>query len=101
MTSGEIKLLVKEIHDRCQEDELQQRTVEMEMSIMQQKIHRYSIKQLGEIPVAREDSMIRILVCQMGGCTSAEVKKTKISATERLIQKCDINLCLFMELNFN
>jgi hypothetical protein len=37
----------------------------------------------------------------MGGCTSAEVRKVKISATERLIQKYDINLCLFMELNFN
>ncbi len=38
LTSREIKLLMQEIHDRCQEDKLQQCTVEMEMRAMQQKI---------------------------------------------------------------
>ncbi len=36
-----------------------------------------------------------------GGCASAEVREIKIASTEKLIQKYDINLCLFMELNFN
>jgi hypothetical protein len=44
---------------------------------------------------------MRILVCQMGGCTSAEVRKIKILDTERLIKKNNINLYLFMKLNFN
>ncbi len=67
------------------------------MSTMQQKIQRYNIEQLGEIPVARKDGTMRVLVCQMGGCTSAEVREIKILATERLIQKYNINLCFFHE----
>jgi hypothetical protein len=35
LTSGEVKLLVQEIHDCCQKDELQQGTVDAEMSAMQ------------------------------------------------------------------
>jgi hypothetical protein len=37
----------------------------------------------------------------MGGCTSAETREIKIAATERLIRKYSVNLCLFMELNYN
>ena len=44
---------------------------------------------------------MRIVVCQMGGCASAEAREFKIASTEKLIRKYDINLCLFMELNFN
>jgi hypothetical protein len=44
---------------------------------------------------------MRILVCQMGGCASAEAREFKIAATEKLTCKYNINLCLFMELNFN
>jgi hypothetical protein len=39
--------------------------------------------------------------CQMGGCASTEAREVKIAATEKLICKYDINLCLFMEPNFN
>ncbi len=48
----------------------------------------------------REDSTMRVLVSQMGGCASMETRKIKIATTE-LIHKYDINLCTFMELNFN
>jgi hypothetical protein len=44
---------------------------------------------------------MRIIVCQMGGCASPETREIKIAATESIIQKYNINLCLFMELNFN
>ncbi len=44
---------------------------------------------------------MRILVCQMGGCASVEAREFKIATTEKLIRKYNINLCLFMELNFN
>ncbi len=61
----------------------------------------YYVEQLGEMPIKREDSTMRILVSQMGGCTSMETREIKIAATERLICKYDINVCAFMELNFN
>jgi hypothetical protein len=44
---------------------------------------------------------MRILVCQMGGRASVEATEFKIAATKKLIRKYNINLCLFMELNFN
>ena len=44
---------------------------------------------------------MRILVSQMGGCASVESREIKISATKDLIRRYDINLCAFMELNFN
>ncbi len=49
----------------------------------------------------REDDTMRVLVSQMGGCASMETCKIKIATTEQLIRKYDINLCAFMELNFN
>jgi hypothetical protein len=102
LTSGEVKLLVQENHDRCQEGELRQGTVDVEISAMQLKIQKYNFKQLGDVPTAREDGTMRILVSQIGGCASAEIREIKIATTtERLIQKYDKNLCLFMELNFN
>jgi hypothetical protein len=89
LTSREVKLLVQEIHDRHQEDELRQGTVDAGMSTMQQKIHKYNIKQLGDVPTSREDGMMRILVSQMGGCTSAVIRELKRAATDSLIQKYD------------
>jgi hypothetical protein len=74
LTSREIKLLVQEICDCHQEDKLQQCMVEMEMSAMQQKIQRFNVEQLGEMPIAREDGTMRILMFQMEGCASAEVR---------------------------
>ncbi len=44
---------------------------------------------------------MQILVCKMGGCASTEARDFKIAATVKLICKCNINLCLFMELIFN
>jgi hypothetical protein len=44
---------------------------------------------------------MRVLVSQMGGCASMETREIKIATTEQLIRKYDINLCAFMELNFN
>ena len=57
--------------------------------------------QLGEIPIEREDGTMRIMVCQMGGCVGKEVREIKMSTTEKLIQKYDVNLVACMELNFN
>jgi hypothetical protein len=59
------------------------------------------VEQLGEIPLEQEDGIMKILVCQMGGCARVEAREFKIATTKKLIQKYDINLCLFMELNFN
>jgi hypothetical protein len=86
LTNGEIKLLVKEIHKRQIEGELQQGIAEMEMRAMKKKILGYNIEQLGEVPTEREDRTMRIIVCQMGGCTSPETREIKRAATEKLIQ---------------
>jgi hypothetical protein len=37
----------------------------------------------------------------MGGCSGKEVKELKIAATERLINKYEINFFAFTELNYN
>ena len=44
---------------------------------------------------------MRVLVSQMGGCASMETQEIKKFATERLVCKYNINVCTFMELNFN
>ncbi len=59
------------------------------------------MEQLGELPIEREDGTMRVLVNQMEGCASMEMREIKIAATERLICKYNINVCAFMELNFN
>jgi hypothetical protein len=44
---------------------------------------------------------MRVLVNQMGGCASMETREIKIATTEWLIHKYNVNVCAFMELNFN
>jgi hypothetical protein len=83
------------------EGDLRQETIGMESKSMAKKLRRYNVDQLGEIPLEQEDGTMRILVCQMGGCASAEAREFKIATTKKLIRKYNINLCLFMELNFN
>ncbi len=41
-----------------------------------------NVAQLRDIPTEQEDGTMRILVCQMGGCASIEMRKIKIAATE-------------------
>ncbi len=73
----------------------------METKSMEKKFRKYNMEQLGEIPLEWEDGTMQIVVCQTGGCASAEAREFKIASTEKLIPKYNINLCLFMELNFN
>jgi hypothetical protein len=40
---------------------------------------------------------MRIMVCQMGGCTGKEVREIKMSTMEKLIQKYDVNLVACMD----
>jgi hypothetical protein len=101
LTDREIKSLVKEWHDNRPEEELNALTVAMEMKAMEKKLEKCNVEQLGKLPIEREDGTMRVLVNQMGGCASMETREIKIAATERLIRKYDINVCAFMELNFN
>jgi hypothetical protein len=101
LTNGEIKSLVKEWHDKRAEEDLSALKVAMEMKAMEKKLTKYNVEQLGEIPTKREDGTMRVLVSQMGGCASMETRQLKIAATEQLIHKYDMNVCAFMELNFN
>jgi hypothetical protein len=101
LTEREIQMLVKDWHDRRSEGDLILETIEMETKLMEKKLRKYNVEQQGEMPFEREDGTMWILVCQMGGCASVEAREFKIAATEKLICKYDISLCLFMELNFN
>ena len=67
----------------------------------EKKLSRYNVERLGDLPTEREDGTVRVLVSQMGGCASRETREIKIAATQKLIRTYDINLCTFMELNFN
>ena len=101
LTDGEIKSLVKEWHDRRTEEELHHISVEMEMKALEKKLTKYNVERLGGMPTEREDGTMRVLVSQMGGCASRGIREIKIAATEQLVRTYDINLCAFMELNFN
>jgi hypothetical protein len=93
LTNGKIKSLVKDWHNRRSEEELNHVSVEMEMKAIAKKLTKYNVEQLGNIPLVREDGTMRVLVSQLGGCTSMETRKFKIAATEHLIRKYDINFC--------
>ena len=73
----------------------------MESKAMATKLQKYNVERLGDIPTEREDGTMRVLVNQMEGCASKEIREIKMAATEKLIRALDINLCAFMELNFN
>jgi hypothetical protein len=49
LTNKEIKLLVKEFHNRQTEGKLQQGIAETEMRATKKKIQRYNVEQLGEV----------------------------------------------------
>ena len=53
------------------------------MCAMEKTLAQYNVEQLGDMPLEREDGTMRILVCQMGGLASKEVREFKIAATER------------------
>ncbi len=101
LTDAEIKGLVKDWHDQRTEGDLNKVVVDRVMKAMEAKLEKYNVDQLGEIPIEREDGTMRIMVCQMGGCMDKEVREIKMSTTEKLIRKYNVNLVAFMELNFN
>jgi hypothetical protein len=68
---------------------------------MEEKLQKYNVPTLGEVPTQQEEGSFRILVCQMGGCSGKKIREPKIAATERLINKYEINFSAFMELNYN
>jgi hypothetical protein len=46
LTDGEVKLLVKEWHDKRLEEELNTLTVAMEIKAMEKKLAKYNVEQL-------------------------------------------------------
>ena len=85
LTDAEIKGLVKEWNDQRSEGDLNTAVVDREMKIMEAKLEKYNVDQLGEIPIEREDGTMRIIVCQMGGCAGKEVREIKMSIMEKFI----------------
>jgi hypothetical protein len=92
--------LVKEWHNTRTEDKLNVRRVQKELEVLEDKLRMYNVPQLGDILDVQNNGIMRILVCQMGGCASKEVQEIKITATEQMIKRYDINLIDFMELNY-
>jgi hypothetical protein len=101
LSDAEIQKLVLEGKDVRGEVELDQATIDREVKTMEAKLNKYNVQALGETPTQRDNGAFRILVCQMGGCSGKEVRELKIASTERLITKYEINLSVFMELNYN
>ena len=75
--------------------------MEREMKAMEKAVQEINVPLLGHTPVQREDGVMRVLACQMGGCASPEVREFKFAAVERLINKYNISLCVFVELHYN
>ena len=101
LMDAEIQKLVSEWQDERCEADLNQATIDREVKAMEEKLQKYNLAALGEVPPQYKDGSFCILVCQMGGCSGKEVRELKIAATERLINKYDINLSAFMELIYN
>jgi hypothetical protein len=101
LTDAEVQKLVTEWQDVRGEAELNQATINREVKTMEEKLNKYNMATLGEVPTQREDGSFWILVCQMGGCSWKEVRELKIAASERLINKYKVNLSAFIELNYN
>jgi hypothetical protein len=72
LTDAEIKGLVKEWYDRRIEGNLNKVVINREMQAMEEKLAKYSVKQLREILITRKDGTMQILVCQMGGCAGKD-----------------------------
>jgi hypothetical protein len=87
LTDAEVKVLVKDWHDRRKEANLNQAVADREMKALEAKLAKYNVDWLGEIPFEKADGTMRIMVCQMGGCTGKEVREIKMLHTEQLIQK--------------
>jgi hypothetical protein len=84
LTESEIKSLVDKWHNHQEEnDNIDQEEIEREKLSLQKAVEKYNVEQLGDIPTEREDGAIRILVCQMGGLASKEVREIKLAATEK------------------
>ncbi len=68
MTDAEARKLVTEWQDDWEELELDRATVDREIKSMEEKLTKYNIPLLGDMPTKRDDGSFQILVCQMGGC---------------------------------
>ncbi len=87
LTDAEIQKLVTEWWDECGESDLDRAMIDREVKIMEEKLTKYNVSTLGEVPTQRDDGSFWILVFQMGGCSGREVRELKIAATKRLINK--------------
>jgi len=101
LTDAEIQKLVTEWQDECGEADLDQATIDREAKTIEEKLNKYNVPTLGEASTRQEDGSFWILVCEMGGCSGKEVRELKIAAMERLINKYEVHLSAFMELNYN
>ena len=89
LTDAEIQKLVTEWQDERGEEDLDQATIDREVKTMEEKLNKYNVPPLGDIPTRRDDGSFRILVCQMGGCSGREIREQKIAITKQLMKSTD------------
>ncbi len=65
--------MVREWHNNRTEEKLNHVTIETEMKTIENKISKYNVEKLGDIPLERDDGTMRVLISQMGGCASLEM----------------------------
>ena len=60
LTDGEIKMPGKDWHNKRAEEDLNQTMMEMEMKATEKTVAQFNVEQLGNIPIHKEDGMMRI-----------------------------------------
>jgi hypothetical protein len=58
LTEAEIQKLVTEWQDKRGEEDLDQATIDREVKTMEEKLNKYNVPTLGEVPTQREDGLI-------------------------------------------
>ncbi len=79
LTEAEIKKLVTEWRDEQSEEDLAQATIDREVKTMEEKLSKYNVSQLGDIPIKREDGSFRILVCQIEGMWPRHLARPRVA----------------------
>ncbi len=77
LTDAEIKGLVREWHDQRREGDLNKAVVDREMKRLEAKLKKYTVDQLGEIPIEREDGTMRQLLCRTSHVARLLYRKKK------------------------
>ncbi len=98
LMDAEVRKLITEWQDDREESELDRATIDREIKAMEEKLTKYNVPLLEDMPTRRDNGAFRILVSQMGGCSGRDIREQKIAVTERLMNKYEIKLAAFIDV---